>query len=106
MPNATPTPAPAPARVLEVRRLFAAPRDRVFAAWTSAEALKRWYAPADAVVDDAGVDFRVGGRYHVRMRGTDGSLHLVEGAYRDPLRRALETKPMRGLFRSLLDDDR
>lgn len=81
MPNATSTPESAV--VLEVRRTFAASRERVFAAWTSAEALKRWHAPGDTVVEDAGVDFRVGGQYHVLMRGTDGSKHLVGGQYRE-----------------------
>ena len=91
MPNATSTSQSAVA--LEVRRRFAAPRERVFAAWTSAEALKRWHAPENAIVLDAGVDFRVGGRYHVQMRGTDGSLHLVAGRYReiDPPRRLVLT---------------
>ena len=81
MPNATTTPDSAV--VLEIRRRFAAPRERVFAAWTSAEALKRWHAPENAVVEDAGVDFRVGGRYHVQMRGNDGAKHLVAGHYRE-----------------------
>ena len=81
MPNATS--APQPGVALEVRRRFAASRDRVFAAWTSADALKRWHAPDNAVELDAGVDFRVGGRYHVQMRGNDGSLHLVAGEYRE-----------------------
>lgn len=73
----------APAVILEVRRHFPASRQRVFAAWTSAEALKRWHAPDNAVVEDAGVDFRVGGRWHVRMRGNDGAMHLVQGQYRE-----------------------
>jgi uncharacterized protein YndB with AHSA1/START domain len=91
MPNATSTSESA--IVLEVRRRFAASRDRVFAAWTSAEALKRWHAPENAVVQDAGVDFRVGGRYHVQMLGNDGGLHLVGGQYReiDPPKRIVLT---------------
>ena len=82
-----------PPVALEVRRHFSATRDRVFAAWTSAEALKRWHAPENAVVLDAGVDFRVGGRWHVQMRGNDGQLHLVQGHYReiDPPRRIVLT---------------
>ena len=91
MPNATSTSESA--IVLEVRRRFAASRDRVFAAWTSAEALKRWHAPENAVVQDAGVDFRVGGRYHVQMLGNDGGLHFVGGQYReiDPPKRIVLT---------------
>jgi glutathione S-transferase len=78
MPNTSSAPA-----ALEVRRTFAAARPRVFAAWTSAEALKRWHAPPDAEVEDAGVDFRVGGRYHVVIRGQDGTRHHVTGQYRE-----------------------
>ena len=91
MPNASRS-ATAP-DVLQVRRHFAAPRDRVFAAWASADALKQWHAPHDAAVDEAVVDFRVGGRWHVRMRGHAGSLYLVEVVYReiDPPRRIVLT---------------
>jgi uncharacterized protein YndB with AHSA1/START domain len=71
------------ATVLEVRRTFAATRPRVFAAWTSAEALKRWHAPENAEVQEAGVDFRVGGAWHVIMRGYDGNMHHVAGVYRE-----------------------
>jgi uncharacterized protein YndB with AHSA1/START domain len=90
MPHATSPIRPA---VLEVRRRFSASRERVFAAWTSAEALTRWRAPDNAVVQDAGVDFRVGGRWHVRMLGNDGQRHLVGGTYReiDPPRRLVLT---------------
>jgi uncharacterized protein YndB with AHSA1/START domain len=92
MPNAKSAPS-ADAVALEVRRTFNAPRQRVFAAWTSAEALKRWHAPEDAVPEDARVDFRVGGRYEVDLRGTDGVLHRVGGQYReiDPPRRIVLT---------------
>jgi uncharacterized protein YndB with AHSA1/START domain len=79
---ATVSPSQAPG-VLEVRRTFNARRDRVFAAWSSAAALKRWHAPTDAVAEDAEVDFRVGGRYYVVMRGNDGSAHRVDGEYRE-----------------------
>jgi uncharacterized protein YndB with AHSA1/START domain len=82
MPNASPPPTPDVVAV-ELRRTFAASRQRVFAAWTSAEALKRWHAPENAVVEDASVDFRVGGRYDVSIRSDDGKLHRVGGQYRE-----------------------
>ena len=47
MPNATIATEPA-AATLEVRRTFAATRQRVFNAWTTAEALKQWHAPENA----------------------------------------------------------
>ena len=90
MPNAPSASAPPS---VQVRRTFNATAQRVFAAWTTAEALKRWHAPAEAVVEAATVDFRVGGRYAVHMRGPDGSLHIVTGEYReiDPPRRIVLT---------------
>lgn len=87
MPNAASAPvagsAPHPPLVLEVRRTFAAARERVFDAWTTAAAVKRWLAPENANVEDARVDFRVGGGYDIRMRGNDGQLHHVAGEYRE-----------------------
>ena len=38
------TPA-APATLLRVQRRFAAPRERVFEAWTEPELLTRWFTP-------------------------------------------------------------
>ena len=75
--------SPDAATILEVRRTFNAARPRVFAAWTSAEALKRWHAPENAEVQEAGVDFRDGGKWHVIMRGYDGNIHHVAGLYRE-----------------------
>ena len=65
------------ATVLEVRRTFAAARPRVFAAWTSAEALKRWHAPENAEVKEAGVDFRVGGKIFATL-APDGTWGMVK----------------------------
>ena len=92
MPNATIATEPA-AATLEVRRTFAASRQRVFNAWTTAEALKQWHAPENAEVQNATVDFRVGVRYLVEMRGKDGNLHVVGGEYReiDPPKRLVIT---------------
>ena len=36
---------------------FAAPRELVFKAWSSAEHIKRWFSPAGFSVPDAEVDF-------------------------------------------------
>ena len=68
---------------LEVRRHFAAPRQRVWDAWTQAEALTRWFAPGAAHVVSADVDLRVGGEYRVHMQGPDGTSFHVRGTYRE-----------------------
>jgi uncharacterized protein YndB with AHSA1/START domain len=67
---------------LEIRRTFAAPRERVFNAWTRSEELRKWFAPGPLTTAVADSDLRVGGRYRITMRGPDGHEHTVTGVYR------------------------
>ena len=58
--------------------------EKVFAAWTKPENLKRWMAPGDDMsVALAETDLRVGGRYRIVMRETNGTEHRVGGVYRE-----------------------
>jgi uncharacterized protein YndB with AHSA1/START domain len=72
-----------PTVTLELRRIFAAPRERVFRAWTAPEELKRWHAPGPLSTPLAEVDLRVGGTYRIHMRAPDGNEHRVTGVYRE-----------------------
>jgi uncharacterized protein YndB with AHSA1/START domain len=67
---------------VEVSHRFAAPRERVFAAWTDPSVLKRWWAAAPTwstpLVE---VDVREGGRYRLSMRTDEGEVHTVSGEY-------------------------
>jgi uncharacterized protein YndB with AHSA1/START domain len=88
---------------LEIRRTLAAPRERVFSAWTRAEELRKWFAPGPLTTAVAETDLRVGGRYRVIMRGPDGKEHTVTGVYQviDPPKRLVfswrwEDKPSAG----------
>ena len=67
-----------------IKRRVAAPRERVFQAWTSAEQLQRWFFPStdgDAM-PQAEVDLRVGGRYRISMYAPDGNITaMVGGTY-------------------------
>ncbi len=68
---------------LRLTRTFAAPREKVFRAWTEAEALKRWFAPSDKYVTRIPVlEARPGGRYRIEME-TEGKVHTVVGTYRE-----------------------
>jgi len=72
-----------PAFELELTREIAAPRDRVFAAWTSAEAMSKWFAPRPYQLVVKSLDFRPGGRFSMSMRAPDGSEFPFTGTYRE-----------------------
>lgn len=67
---------------LRLRRTFAAPRERVFRAWTTPEEMKRWTGPGDYTTPLAEVDLRPGGQYRIHMRAPDGTLRRLTGVYR------------------------
>jgi uncharacterized protein YndB with AHSA1/START domain len=66
---------------LVISRSFAAPRALVFAAWSSADHMKRWFSPETYTTPDAEVDFRVGGTCAICMRSPDGADSWCRGTY-------------------------
>ena len=69
---------------LKITRTYAAPREKVFRAWTDPEVMKKWFAPSDEfVVPEVEIDAKVGGRYRIVMRAPDGEYHRVGGVYRE-----------------------
>ena len=78
---------------LTLRRVIDAPVERVYAAWTDPELLRRWLAPGDASVARAVAEVAVGGRFLIEMRGAEGRRWLVRGVYREvePHRRLVHT---------------
>ncbi|MGH8457279.1 MAG: SRPBCC family protein [Stenotrophobium sp.] len=69
---------------LTLTRQYPHPREKVFRAWTDAQALKRWFLPsAEHRVVLAEADARVGGRYRIVVQGPDGEQHGVSGVYRE-----------------------
>lgn len=84
------TTKPNPATTLALTRTFAAPRDRVFRAWTEPEELKKWWGAADDFTTPiAEVDLRVGGRYRLGMKPPDRDVvYIVGGTYREVRRPA------------------
>jgi uncharacterized protein YndB with AHSA1/START domain len=61
----------APDVTLRVIRLIKAPRERVFAAWTTPDDIMKWFGPETCEILSAKVDLQVGGEYHFRVRGQD-----------------------------------
>jgi uncharacterized protein YndB with AHSA1/START domain len=66
---------------VEISRLFDAPRERVFAAWSTGERVARWFSPEGCSVPRAEVDLRNGGAFSVVMRMPDGRDHFCRGAF-------------------------
>lgn len=59
-------------RDLVMSRVFDAPRDVVFRAFATAEALAQWWGPRGWTLSANNLDFRPGGTWHYCMRGPDG----------------------------------
>jgi uncharacterized protein YndB with AHSA1/START domain len=83
------------AQVLRIERTFDAPVERVFAAWTSEEVLRRWlHGMPGWETPTAEVDLRVGGRIRILMRDPSGGAESgATGEYRvvDPPHRLVFT---------------
>jgi uncharacterized protein YndB with AHSA1/START domain len=80
-------------REVHITRIVPAPRDRVWAAWTESEQLARWFMPHGFTVPSCEVDPRVGGAFHMTVRGPDGSESVNSGEFLevDPPRRFVLT---------------
>jgi uncharacterized protein YndB with AHSA1/START domain len=69
------------ATALDLSRIIRAPREKVFAAWTDPEQLKRWWGPGPIVCPEAHVDLRAGGEYRLANREQDGSITWISGRF-------------------------
>ncbi len=70
---------------LQLTRTFAAPRDKVFRAWTQPGELRQWFAPTDKYsVTIAEVDLRIGGKYRIGMKPSGSDVpYIAFGTYRE-----------------------
>jgi glutathione S-transferase len=69
---------------LRLTRLFKAPREKVFEAFTQSSALVHWFGPRNCTCPSVSLDARVGGRYRVEMHGEDsGDVYVLTGEYRE-----------------------
>ena len=68
-------------RELVITRIFDAPRELVFKAWTEPEQLMRWWGPTDFTSPVCKIDLRVGGKYLFCMRSPEGQNYWSTGVY-------------------------
>lgn len=76
----TPT-MPGSDRELVLTRLIAAPRDKLFQAWTRPELLVKWFAPRPWGTSRAELDVRPGGSNLIVMRSPEGQEFPNRGIY-------------------------
>jgi uncharacterized protein YndB with AHSA1/START domain len=78
-------PNPNDALILRLSRSCAAPRGRVFRAFTSPAQLARWWGPKGFTVPACTLDVRAGGAWRTVMRSPEGKDHIVSGVYQEIL---------------------
>jgi uncharacterized protein YndB with AHSA1/START domain len=66
-----------------ITRVFNAPRELVWKAWTEPEHLMRWWGPKGYTAPACRIDLRVGGKYHFCMRSPEGKNYWSTGIYRE-----------------------
>jgi len=70
-------------REITLTRVFDAPRDRVWKAWTDPQHLARWWGPKGFSNPVCELDARVGGSWRIVMRAPDGAEYPCGGVYRE-----------------------
>ncbi len=68
-------------RELVLERVFDAPREKVYRAWTEPKLLKQWFAPLPWSTPGAALDVRPGGSSLIVMRDPEGKDYPSQGVY-------------------------
>ena len=68
---------------ISVRRVLNAPCKQVFEAWTRPELMARWFFAGMGWTTKVTANLKVGGRYELAMRETNGMVHEQFGEYRE-----------------------
>jgi uncharacterized protein YndB with AHSA1/START domain len=68
---------------LVVTRVFDAPRELVFKAWTETKHVVQWWGPAGFTNPVCEVDARVGGAIRIHMRAPNGVVYPMTGVFQE-----------------------
>lgn len=68
---------------LIISRVFDAPRQLVFQAWTEPKHVMAWWGPSGFENTECAMDFRVGGSFRLLMRGPDGNMYPCHGTFQE-----------------------
>jgi uncharacterized protein YndB with AHSA1/START domain len=72
-----------PRPTVRISRVFDAPRELVYQAWTDPKHMARWWGPHHFTNPTCKMDVRAGGAIRIDMRGPDGSLFPMTGVFRE-----------------------
>ncbi|HET7578973.1 MAG TPA: SRPBCC domain-containing protein, partial [Bacillales bacterium] len=84
---------------LVVKRIFDAPRDLVFEAWSQPEHLAEWWGPKGYTMQIAKFDLRPGGIFHYNQRSPEGEEAWGKFDYREIV------KPEKLVFTNSFSDE-
>src|SRR5260370_34042770 len=70
-------------QVLVLTRVFDAPRELVFKAWTDPKRVAQWWGRAGFTHPVCELDVRPGGAILIHMRGPDGTVYPMTGVYQE-----------------------
>lgn len=96
-PNSSQPPLNKPEVV--ITRIFDAPRELVFKAWTDPKHLAQWWGPNCFTNPLCELDARPGGAILIHMRGPDGVIYPMKGIYREVV------EPERLVYTNLVFED-
>jgi uncharacterized protein YndB with AHSA1/START domain len=82
-----------------ITRVFDAPRDLVWKAFTEPQRMREWWGPKGATVIKSEMDLRPGGSFHYALRTSDGNTMWGKMAYREI------TPPSRMVFVNSFSDE-
>ena len=70
-------------REVRLTRVFDAPRQMVWDAFTKPELMKRWFGPRGWSLAECTIDLRVGGGWRFILQGPEGQKMGMRGVYRE-----------------------
>jgi len=70
-------------REIVITRVFDAPRELVFRAWTDPKHMEQWWGPKGFTNTVEQMDVRPGGAWRIVMHAPDGNSYPAQGVYRE-----------------------
>ncbi|WP_199329131.1 SRPBCC domain-containing protein [Coleofasciculus sp. FACHB-1120] len=94
-------------REIVITRVFNAPRELVFKAWTDPEHVAQWWGPKGFTTKVTELDLRPGGKSRYVMIGPDGTEYPGKGVFREivPLERIVTTDEFDEGFEKVVNAD-